>query len=225
MATNEYISVDKQSRATQQVVKMTSTQNEFAGTLRTRNQNGGADDVNDVFVSEVKVNGQTQETETNQDGKKVVDIQVPEPPIKKVAVNGAELQPNGEGKVDVRAIQSLSLVGWGSGTEDTPGQDGGEIEAVEDQSRPGHFILPLEEIHFDELQANKLYLGDRDIMELIPNMSGVDGVVEAQTVVPDPGTAGFSMDELADKYNDLVGKFNQLVAALKSSVVPPAQND
>lgn len=188
---NEYISVVKDNRTTDQVVKMTAPENVFAGTLKTKNESGGTDDVNEVFIAGVEVTNGRVEQKT-QNGKKVVKITVP---------------PKG--------IQSLSLVGWGSGTDTTPGTDGGKIDAEEDPDNPGHFTITLKELGFDDLSVNKLYLNNVDITYLIPNLRRIrDGEIEeAKKVNPDV----FQIDQLRDKYNDLVDKFNALLFVLKNS--------
>lgn len=192
MAAKQYISVLSDTKVTGQQVKMTNTSNEFTGKLISVDPNGGqASDVRDLFISEIQVDGEPATSE-KVNGKKVVKITVP---------------PKG--------IQSLSLVGWGSGTDTTPGTDGGKIDAEEDPDNPGHFTITLKELGFDDLSVNKLYLNNVDITYLIPNLKRIkDGEIEeAKKVSPDV----YQVDQLRDKYNDLVDKFNALLFVLKNS--------
>lgn len=92
---------------------------------------------------------------------------------------------NGKRVVDIQipggTIESISLVG----------AEGTEIPATVEN---GHAEIRLEEIEVDELAVNKLYIHDKDIEDMIPDLSGARNLQDAETVDLEEG---FDMDELA----------------------------
>ena len=79
MAKKEYISVDSTTRNSGQKIKLSNANNEFTGKLMSSGQNGEqAQDVRELFISEIKVNGQIVES-TSDNNKRVVDIQAMNP--------------------------------------------------------------------------------------------------------------------------------------------------
>lgn len=87
-------------------------------------------------------------------------------------------------------IKSISLVG----------SDDSEIPATIDNN--GHAEIKIDELEFDELHVNTLYLTS------VQEIQGADKVE-----IP----SGFDIDELAEKYNDLVDKFNTLLGAMQGT--------
>ena len=100
------------------------------------------------------------------------------------------------------------------------GSEAGEIQAEVDEAT-GHATLTLEEIEYEELHTNSLYLDGTDLRELLPNISSIKAIQPAERFEPVPD-GEFDVTNLLEKHNDLVDKFNTLLAALKGIV--PAQS-
>ena len=199
----EYISVDRSSKESAQTVKLLNSNNEFAGTLKTKIGSSDPENVNNVFLQEIKVNGEDT-TPTITGGKKTVDISVP--------TKTSDLT-NDAGFI-TQAIQSISLRGWGSGTDEQPGDDGGRIEATPVDGKPGEYEILIKELEFNELHVQSLYLSGKNIIDLIPNLERLNEVGNGSEVEED----GYDIKNLKDKYNDLVVKFNLLLSVLKGSL-------
>lgn len=235
MAQKEYISVDRSSKESAQTVKLLNSNNEFAGTLKTKIGSSDPENVNNVFLQEIKVNNESAAS-TITGGKKTVNISVPtktsdltndagfitiddvpesgeDNKIESIKVNGID-QTISDKAVDIQAIQKISLRGWGSGTETEPGDDGGKIEATPVVGKPGEYEILLKELEFDELRVQSLYLADKNITDLIPNLEHLDDVGNASKIEE----GEYDIKSLKDKYNDLVQKFNLLLSVLKGSL-------
>lgn len=107
MAAKQYISVLSDTKVTGQQVKMTNTSNEFTGKLISVDPNGGqASDVRDLFISEIQVDGQPATSE-KVNGKKVVNIHIPEygggqeNVIEGISVNNSRVYPNSNKIVNI----------------------------------------------------------------------------------------------------------------------------
>ena len=77
MAKKEYISVNSTTNKTNQLVKLVNHDNEFTGKIMSAGSNGGAQDVRDLFIAELRVDGE-QVDETIENNKRIVNIHVPD---------------------------------------------------------------------------------------------------------------------------------------------------
>lgn len=151
----------------------------------------------------MKVDGTTIAPRT-ENNVRVVDIPVGESnKIEKIKVNGQE-QAIANKTVDIKAVTSVSLAG----------SLGGEIVAVPDAN--GKAKLQLEELEFQELNTDVLYLHGVDITTLIPNLGRI-----AAGDVPNADkldlNESYSLEDIAWKYNQLADKFNHLLLVLKNA--------
>ena len=178
MAEKEYIAVDSGTRATSQIVKMTNHDNEFCGTLKTR-QDGSDKDIKEIFIQGATVDGTPVQVTTSDSGKKILDIHLPD--------SGG-------------TIKSISLVG----------SEGSEIPATIDSN--GHAEINIEELEFDEMWVDKLYLDGVDINSKFIDLSPVN---EIQPIDMD-NEEGFTMEDLANKYNELLAKLKSIASAQHS---------
>ena len=84
------------------------------------------------------------------------------------------------------------------------GELGGEIDA---KITNGNARIQLDELEFDEIHVNDLYLRGTSIFNILQE------VEPAVKFEPEP-TLDYTMDELRTAHNDLVDKFNALLEAL-----------
>ena len=108
-------------------------------------------------------------------------------------------------QVDGGGIKSFTL----QGAEDT------HIDAEVDEN--GHATLRIEELEFEELHTQELYLDGVNIKTMIPNFQAIRNLPEAETFIPDP-EGEFDLETLLVKHNELVGMYNNLLNALKGAV-------
>lgn len=94
---------------------------------------------------------------------KTVDIAIP---IKTIKVNGTALTPDGSKAVsitipepgDTNVIESISL----------NGAEGSRIDATIENK---HASLQLDELEFEELRTNSLYIDGNSLDEIVPDVS------------------------------------------------------
>ena len=100
MAKKEYISVNSQTNESSQLVKMTNAENEFTGKLMSSGPDGGAQDVRNLFISELRVDGQQVDETFDENNKRIVDIHIPDvTPVNPTKVFTAT-DPSGSSSID-----------------------------------------------------------------------------------------------------------------------------
>lgn len=77
------------------------------------------------------------------------------------------------------------------------GSESGEIPAKVDEN--GNAVIELEELEFDELIANSLYLNGKNIFDYIPDLSSAKDIGRIDT------TNGTTVNAIAEKLNQLIG--------------------
>ena len=111
--------------------------------------------------------------------------------VKGVSVNDGEPIYPENGIVKIQA-------GSGEGTLTgvrIKGEGDSEILATIDN---GMATLELTDLEVDELRANKLYLENKDIKEMLPNLEGLEQLHEIDY------NRGVTIEELVENYNHLV---------------------